>query len=174
MKLIIFIVLLVTLYYFFCHKPIEELETLVSQVSTKAPPQIYKCDRNSTIEQCEEHKNMCHYNTDGCISQCKRNKCENITDKPSCQFSSNSRSLIKSPPCYWTEDQCKNCPPEYRIFNPETEQITCYKNRCNSLPEDLCKAIPYNETCCWNETKKICECRSKQEDPYTKQCYTPS
>lgn len=131
---------------------------------------LSRCTQFETEKQCESQADMCNFSKKRCTDQCDRKACKNIDSQLSCLFSGTSPNPIKNPPCAWEDNRCRNCPKEYILPNVETQDTTCFYNRCSGLSEEFCKSDPFSDTCCWNEQKKVCECRSKSEDHNTKQC----
>lgn len=165
-KSITAILLFLILYYFFFHRP----TTILKETYDVPTPHIPKCQSLDSESTCESHSAYCNFDKSKCITNCTRKKCKNIHNEVYCNASSTTSNQQKEPACTWKEGQCKNCPWDYVMPDPVTQDIKCFYNRCNNLPKEICESPLFSSTCCWNPKTKKCECRSKNEDPITKQC----
>lgn len=167
-KTLIPILLLLTLYYFFCHKQTQSIkEHLSTQIQENQT--LKKCGAIKDKNICQ-NTHYCHYDNTECVTNCKRDKCENIKTEDACTFASSTSDQHNEPSCYWNQDNCRKCPWDYVMPDPVTKELTCFKDRCDKLNKTMCESKLFSSTCCWNEKKNECECRSKKSDPNTKQC----
>ena len=127
------------------------------------------CNNFETKKQCDTSPNLCEFNDKTCLSGCQRKSCENIDGKDACDFASSSPYPAKEPVCNW-DNKCELCPLQYVLPNVETQEYTCFKNRCEGLSKEYCGMSLFSPNCCWNEKKNKCECRSKKQNPQNKQC----
>jgi len=154
------------LYYFFYKRP----TSILKEQFDVPMPDLPKCQTLNTEALCDDHGAYCNYDKTQCISNCNRKKCDNIKNEIYCNASSTTSNQQTEPACVWKSNKCNNCPWDYVMPDPVTKDIKCFYNRCDRLPKEICESPLFSSTCCWNVKTKKCECRSKKEDPLTKQC----